>query len=82
MHKKMTAGLATHIIMVDICCAGVNNAVVVQQLNVARLQHVVHSQLNAVSQILNSLQGTLLQVCQLWHLLMPGGCPDEAVLKV
>ena len=82
MHEGRMIALGTHIVMVDVCCAGMNNAVVVQQLNVARLQHVVHSQLYAVGQILNSLQGSLLQVCQLRHVLMSGGRPDEAVLKV
>ena len=49
--------------MVNVCCAGMDNAVVMQQLDVAWLQHVVHSQLYAVGQILNSLQSPLLQVC-------------------
>lgn len=75
-------GLVTHIVMVNVCCAGMDDAVVVQQLDVSWLQYVVHSQLYAVSQVLNCLQGTLLQVCQLGHMLMPGGRPDEAVLEI
>lgn len=55
MHTSIATGVATHIIMVNKCCAGVHNAMVVQQLDVAGLQHVVHSQLNAVGQILKCL---------------------------
>ena len=68
--------------MVYIGSAGVDNAVVVQQLDVPRLQHIVHSEVNAVSQVLHSLEGPLLQVCQLRHILVPRSRPDEAVLKV
>ena len=63
----------THIIVVHICRAGMHDAVVVQQLDVASLENIVHSQLCAVSQVFKGLQGTLLQVCHLRHVLMPGG---------
>ena len=59
-----------------------HDAMVMQQLDVARLEHIVHPQLSAVCQILKSLQGAFLQVCHLRYILVSGGSPHEAVFKV
>ena len=73
---------AAHLIMVYKGCPSVHNAVIVQQLNVTRLQDIIHPQLLAVSQLLKGFDGALLQVCLLWHVRVPGRCPHEAVLKI
>ena len=76
MHRQQQAA---HL-KVQILAAGVHNLVVVQQLQVSRLQHVVHAQLVGAGQAVEHLDGLQLLLRQLGHLWVALRRLDEAVL--
>ena len=57
--------------MINKARAAVHNGVIVQQLDVARLQLHVHSQLIKSSQAIELCNGCQLRLCEPWHFLMP-----------